>query len=68
MIETLLDLGLTADGRIVLRIHDVGLPAETEIVMSLAEARRLVAHLADVIAVAEALPEGRRISLEEGRA
>jgi hypothetical protein len=36
--------------------------------MSLAEARRLVAHLADVIAVAAALPEGRRISLEEGQA
>jgi hypothetical protein len=66
--DVLLDLGLASDGRIVLVIHDVGLPAETEIVMSLAEARALVAHLEAVIAVAASLPEGRRISLQEGRA
>ena len=68
MTDVVLDLGLAADGRIVLLIHDVGLPAETEIVMSVEEARHLVAFLQDVIAVAEALPAGRRISLEEGRA
>jgi hypothetical protein len=66
--DVLLDIGLASDGRIVLTVHDVGLPAETEIAMSLAEARALVAHLEAVIAVAAALPKGRRISLEEGRA
>jgi hypothetical protein len=66
--DVVLDIGLAADGRIVLVFHDVGLPAETEIAMSVAEARVLVAHLEQVIAVAEALPAGRRISLKEGRA
>ena len=68
MTDVLLDIGLAADGRIVLLIHDAGLPAETEITMSVDEARALVAHLEAVIAVAAALPEGRRISLEEGTA
>jgi hypothetical protein len=68
MNDVVLDIGLASDGRIVLVFHDVGLPAETEIAMSVDEARALVAHLEQVIAVAAALPEGRRISLEEGRA
>jgi hypothetical protein len=68
MNDVVLDIGLAADGRIVLVIRDVGMPAETEVAMSVDEARALVAHLEQVIAVAAALPEGRRISLEEGRA
>jgi hypothetical protein len=66
--HVVLDIGVASDGRIVLIIRDVGLPAETEIAMSLAEARGLVKHLEAVIAVAAALPKGRRISLKEGRA
>jgi hypothetical protein len=67
MNDVVLDIGLAEDGRIVLIVHDAGLPAETEIAMSVAEARVLVAYLEQVIAVAAALPEGRRISLKEGR-
>jgi hypothetical protein len=66
--DVLLDIGLAADGRIVLRIRDDGLPAETEIVMSIEEARAFVRHLEAVIAVAAALPAGRRISMDEGQA
>jgi hypothetical protein len=68
MNDIVLDIGLAADGRIVLIFRDAGMPAETEIAMSLAEARALVAHLEQVIAVAAALPAGRGISLKEGRA
>jgi hypothetical protein len=63
-----LDIGLSSDGRIVLRFYDEGVGCESEIAMSLSEARALVAHLEDAIRVAAALPEGRHISMGEGRA
>jgi hypothetical protein len=68
MNNIVLDICLAADGRIVLLIHDVGLPAETEIMMSVDEARAFVAHLEAVIAVAASLPTGRHISMREGSA
>lgn len=66
--DVLLDIGLASDGRIVLRLGDEGVECETEIVMSVEEARALVRHIEAVIAVAECVPAGRRISLDEGTA
>jgi hypothetical protein len=59
-----LEIGLAADGRIVLRCSDAGV----EIALSLEAARKLVGHLDQVIAVAASLPAGRRICMQEGRA
>jgi hypothetical protein len=64
----MLDIGLASDGTIVLRCYDAAVGSTMEITMSVEEARGLVKHLEQVIAVAASLPAGRRISLEEGHA
>jgi hypothetical protein len=67
-VHVTLDIGLSSDGRIVLRFFDEGVACESEIAMSVEEARGLVAHLEDVIRVAASLPRGKHISMGEGRA
>lgn len=64
----LVDIGLAADGRIVLSITDHDVDCETLVVMSVDEALALAAHLQTVAEAAAAIPEGRRLSLDEGRA
>lgn len=64
----ILDMGVDAGGRIVLRFRDDVADCETEAVMSVEEARALVANLEQIIPVAVALLVGGHVSLEEGRA
>jgi hypothetical protein len=56
----ILDLGLDPDGRILLRFYDDRADCETEVSMSPGEARQLVLHLQEIIAIAA------RLSREEG--